>query len=487
MSSERPNILLITTDQQRFDAIGMAARSDCSVLTPHLDWLADTGIHFSRAYTDCPICGPARRSIMLGRPDFENRQWQAENGKEPLAHLPTLPRILSRSGYQTRGVGKMHFHPVRAHHGFEHIELPFDYLLEAKERGWDVSNFGQGLGQNEMTPGIRSITLEQSLTHWTASRSIRFIENRDETRPFFLWTSFTKPHPPLDPGPESWELYQHLSTGKAVYGDWSSTWDDVPAGYRLPSTTLSMSQRLNREQWQLARRAYFALITEVDYQIGRLIARIRELDLLKNTWIIFTSDHGEMLGDHHISAKQVFFEGSAHVPLIIRPPGDWDVYHGRVLGQPVPRGIEDKRISTLADLMPSILEMTGEACPDSTSGQSLLQASTENKVFFGQHDPYFCVQLESWRLHWCAAGGDSLLFNLEADPMEEKNLRGLPEAADTESKLHRLLLDHLRTYAPHRVKENRLLAGPIADLEEARTVKRWPGFHSPTEVCDTLH
>ncbi len=482
----RPNLLLITTDQQRFDALGVVASAlgRAGPLTPHLDWLADTGTRFSRCYVDCPICGPSRQTIMTGRPDYLNRATERETGAPSMASLPTLPALLTRAGYQTRAIGKMHFHPMRAHYGFEHVELPYDMLRAERRAGRPTDGFAEGLGQNEMTPAIRRAD-SPDLTRLTGERCIEFLETRDETRPFFLWASFGKPHPPLDPGPEAWELYADLPLGEAVRGDWSENWEAIPPGYRLPTATLNMAQRLDESRWRLARRAYFALITEIDQMLGRLFSRLRERNLLADTWIVFASDHGEMLGDHGLAAKQVMFDGAIHVPLIVRAPGDWDVYRGRVLGHDIPRGGVDGRVCTLADLMPTLLAAAGLDAPGSCVGQNLAEPDPQgDRVFIGHHDPYYAVQADGWRLHWCAAGGETLLFNLDDDPRETRDRAADPEAAAIRARLEKRLSDHLAAHAPDRAG---LKAGPAPDLEDARTVRRWPGFHTEIEPCDTLH
>ena len=194
--TDRPNLLLITTDQQRFDMLGRAGNS--CVFTPHLNWLCDQGVRFTRAYSDCPICMPARATIMTGRHGY--RQGLITNTSRPIpaAEHPTLPGVLTDAGYQTRAVGKMHFNPVRAHYGFEHMELPFDYVREMQRAGRGAEVDGPGLGQNEMEPGFNTIDEARSQTRWIVDRSIDFLETRDPTRPFFMWTSFTKPHPPFD-------------------------------------------------------------------------------------------------------------------------------------------------------------------------------------------------------------------------------------------------------------------------------------------------
>jgi len=320
---KKPNILFITTDQQRFDTIH--ALGNRHIYTPHLNWLADQGVAFTRCYSDSPICMPARATIMTGKHGFTTGLVGNSEAVNPLAAHDTLPGILTRGGYQTRAQGKMHFSPMYANYGFEHVELPLHYYRERNRN----SQFGlpkeHGVGENEIEPVISTVDEVNSLTYWTVKRSIDFLETRDETRPFFLWTSFTKPHPPFDPSANYWMLYQNKKLPAPVLGDWSQSLEQIPQGYMQTTYLLNNAYRMSQEQLLDVKRAYYACITQIDYSLGLLFARIREMGLLENTWIIFTSDHGDMMGDHRMGAKSMFFEGSAHVPLLIRPPsGAWD-------------------------------------------------------------------------------------------------------------------------------------------------------------------
>lgn len=306
---DRPNVLLITTDQQRFDTIHAAGNPH--IRTPNLNWLADNGIRCSNAYTDCPVCVPARATIMTGK------------------HGHSM-------GLVTNG-GKMHFNPRRCNHGFEHMEILEDYyrhMAAHPEKGVPMNH---GLGQNVMEPGVSTVDETASLTHWTVDRSIDFLETRDDTRPFFLWTSFAKPHPPLDPCRNYWEMYRDRPVPAPVRGDWSAMLDDVPPGFLASSFHLNMCHRFSDDLIADIRRAYYACITQIDYNLGMLFARLRELDLLENTWIMFTSDHGEMLGDHRMGAKSVGMEGSAHIPMLVKPPGGHGSADDRLRGLLVER------------------------------------------------------------------------------------------------------------------------------------------------------
>lgn len=477
---DRPNILLITTDQQRFDTIN--ALGNKYIFTPHLNWLVDQGITFTRCYSDCPVCMPARATIMTGKHGYTTGLVENNDDIKPMAENDTLPGILTRNGYQTRAQGKMHFSPMRAHYGFEYMELPMDYYREMNRDTRFGIPKGHGVGENEIEPVISTVDETKSLTYWTVKRSIDFLETRDDTRPFFLWTSFTKPHPPFDPCLNYWSLYQNREVPDPVYGDWSQTVEDMPQGYLYPTYNLNNAYRLSPEQLKDVKKAYYACITQIDYTLGLLLARMRELGLLENTWIIFTTDHGDMMGDHHLGAKSVFLEGSAHIPLIIRPPhGSWEVH-------PM-SGKKCNNIVTLADIMPTILKIAGIDIPEDLDGMDLM-AQVENpeinRTFYGNcKNEYFAVIDGDYKYMWTALGGDELLFNLKEDPYEQKNLANRESHKNVLDTLRQKLIQHLEKYNKELVKGGKLIhrEAPKGPQE----VPKWPGFHSTVYPTDVLH
>ncbi len=481
--SDRPNILLITTDQQRFDTI--AALGNRHIHTPHLDWLADEGIAFTRAYADCPICMPARATIMTGKHGFNTGLVANTAAVLPMRTRPTMPGLLTRSGYQTRAQGKMHFHPPRANHGFEHMELPMDYYRERLRRPDEGLPKEHGVGENEITPVISTVDETRSLTHWTVRRSIDFLETRDETRPFFLWTSFAKPHPPWDPCANYWALYQNREVPPPVSGDWSASVEKTPQAFMEPTYALNNAWRMTAAQIADVRRAYYACITQIDYQLGLLFARMREMGLLENTWIIFTADHGEMLGDHHMAAKTVFLEGAARIPLLVRPPaapGGRKTMAGRMVAA----------LATLADLLPTVLGIAGVPAPPDLDGTDLIALAEKpaEREFHGvaRHSPrssFHCLMRGPHKYIWAETGGEELLFDLGQDPMEQHDLARDPAAAGLRAAMREALARRMAAYASPCLENGRLRAGP--PLAGPREVNRWPGFHSTAVVSDVLH
>ncbi|NLF39495.1 sulfatase-like hydrolase/transferase [bacterium] len=477
--SDRPNILLITTDQQRFDTI--AALGNRHIYTPHLDWLVDEGITFTRAYSDAPICMPARATIMTGKHGYESGLTGNSGAVMPMRTCPTLPGILTRAGYQTRAQGKMHFHPMRANYGFEYVELPMDYYRERHGRAHEGLPKEHGVGENEITPVISTVDETHSLTYWTVRRSIDFLETRDTTRPFFLWTSFAKPHPPWDPCANYWALYQNRDVPDPVVGDWSADVEGTPQAFMAPTYSLNNAYRASIEQLKDSKRAYYACITQIDYTLGLLFARMRELNLLENTWVLFTTDHGEMLGDHHMAAKSSFLEGSAHIPLLIRPPArPWDK-----------KPLAGKKVDSLvdlADIMPTVLNMAGVAAPDGLTGTDLLPltSSPAKREFYGvSTDEFYCLIQGDYKYTWARSGGCELLFNLAKDPFEQHDLAHSKDAAKVRDKVRSALIKRMAAHGSPCVENGKLKPGPA--ITGPQDVCKWPGFHSTIFECDVLH
>lgn len=466
--NDRPNLLLITTDQQRFDTINAAGNR--YLFTPNLNFLHDTGIAFQRAYSDCPLCSPARVTLMTGQSARRHGLGDNSSSVDPVDPSTSLPGRLTQAGYQTRLVGKMHFAKFRCNYGFEHIEPVNDYYREMARHPEKGVPMDHGLGQNVMEPGFSTVAESDSLTHWTVRRSIDFVETRDRTRPFFLWTSFTKPHPPFDPCQNYWELYKDRPMPEAAYGDWSRTPDDVPPELSHFTRMFTNADRFSPEQLADVRRAYYAMITQVDYNLGLLFARLREMNLLQNTWILFCSDHGEMLGDHHLGAKMVPFEASARVPMILVPPLGWKGQQGQT----------SEALVTLADVFPTFLNLATDSIPqDQIDGIDLL-ASLEGTV---QRDHVIIAHRDlagmvegNWKYIRLPKSGRELLFNLKTDPLEQQDLR--------ESSAHAQTLSGLRERFRQRWAE------PLPDVRgEGPLTPRntWLGYHSRSVPSDVLH
>jgi len=433
----KPNIILITTDQQRGDCLGCDGHP--VVETPYLDELAEDGARFRHAYTSVPSCTPARAGILTGM-DQWNHGRLTMTGSDPLEYPATLPGELAKAGYHTQAVGKMHFAPQRRLYGFHNLVLD-----ESGRRSVNfVSDYHEWFDENKDGPyGYRDHSVDWNSwmarpshlpehlhpSHWTASEGIKFLKHRDTTKPFFMWLSFARPHSPYDAPQSYFDMYADNSEiPRAAVGDWCGRWDK-----KVADTNAPFSHRSDTETHR-ARAGYYGNITFIDHQIGRVLYELRRESpqVWANTFIIFTSDHGDMMGDHHHWRKTYAYEGSARVPFLVRFPNSWDLDREQVLDQPI----------ELRDIMPTILDAAGVDIPESVDGESLLKiarnANTEWRDFVqGEHttcyDRDYGMQYVTdgrEKYIWYHHTGEKMFFDLVEDPLECCDLSTSPGHAD---------------------------------------------------------
>ena len=396
--SNQPNIILISTDQQRWDTL--PPHKPSWLRTPHLDDIRRQGIQFTRAYTDTPICVASRTSIMTGKTVFEHGMFSNGDTSTVMGHTETLPGQLKQLGYQTAAIGKMHFGPERCRHGFDEMILPADYYKEMERSGNPQQPMRHGLGQNELMPGMATVPEALTLTSWTAEKCVQYIrERRDPTQPFFMWCSFSKPHPPLDPPEPYYSMYRNCEMPEPVIGDWATP-DKAPPGFIRPQKQWS-NDIIPPEILKEAKSAYYGLITHCDYAMGRIFAALQDLDLFGETLIIFVSDHGEYLGDHLAGCKVFFHEQSAAIPMIVRTPRSWGSEHS---------GTTDDGFALLADIMPTVLEAAGGTPAPDVTGKSLLpgRAKRRDRVVAAgrtkENPSVLCLMEGDYKYHYWPEG-----------------------------------------------------------------------------------
>ena len=427
--SKRPNILLITTDQHRGDHLSIAGHP--VVETPNIDAFVNQGAYFPNAYSEIPSTTGARLCLLQGRGSYDcglighaGVEWNERN---------SLAEVLARHGYHCINVGWRNLRPRRKLYGF-HTVIPHDLREGAddymewlkREVGPDAHEFGHGLDPNGWT--ARPWHLDERLhpVVWTVNTTLEQIKKRDPTRPFFVWCSFVRPHSPYDPPKSFWDMFIHRELPEIPVGDWAQKYEAPNPG--LPIT--AWYGRLMPEQNQRMRAAYMAMISFIDFQIGRLLTSLqRDLGVLNDTLIIFTSDHGDMMGDHHLHRKTYAYEGSARIPFLVRCPKGWDL----------PTGVF-KHVVGLQDVMPTILEATGiEAVEGVTGGSGFAAKRGEQwrEFIHGEHSPCYSNQEAMHYLTdgrekyiWLPASGAELFFDLVADRQEHRNLANDPAYHD---------------------------------------------------------
>lgn len=431
-----PNILFIITDQQRHDTIG--ALGNGIIRTPTLDRLAREGMAFTHAYTPSPVCMAARSALITGLPPHVT----GCTDNVPLAQEQTsFMQRLQAVGYQTHGVGKMHFGPdPLALWGFDSRNVS----EELGGEGDDYRAFVHANGFEHVTAlhGVRSeyyyipqpsqLPARLHNTAWTADRSIDFLQQRDRERPFCLWTSFIKPHPPFEnPTPWNW-LYRAAEMAPPFrpqgYEALLSYWNRVQNRYKYRDAGLD--DLLIRTM----RAAYYACISFIDYQIGRILDALG--DDIDDTLVIFTSDHGEMLGDYGSFGKRTMLDPSVRVPLLARLPGSFS---------------GNTRVSTpvtLLDLFPTFLGMArlegDHPHAEGTDLTKLGQFSDRKRMIFSQFSSgplgLYMATDGRYKYIWSAADEREWFFDRNADPRETHSFAGNPAYAPHVEQLRNALL-----------------------------------------------
>lgn len=420
----RPHVLLIHTDQHRLDCLG--ANGNREVKTPNIDSIAADGVRFTNSFCAFPVCTPSRYSLMSGLPVHEHCGWN--NHCTLRSGTPTFASVLREAGYATKAVGKMHFTPTYLDVGFEEMELAEqdgpgrwddDYHRYLRDRGLvDVndledqrSEYRKGAGRAYWEScGAMASNLEEKhhSTTWIGDRAVEAIEKWDESSPALLMAGFVKPHHPFDP-PESWSgLYDPGST--SVLPGW------IPENL-ASDLALSAGHFPHKDLTEaVVRRCtafYYALITQIDYQVGRMIRMLKSRGLYERTLIVFTSDHGEYMGFHHMLLKgNHMYDPLAKVPLIVKMPG-----------RGVGAGSVNESLVNTIDVAPTILKGVGLPVPVAMKGRDVLSGASSREVVFCETRRHVMARTRERKLIYDSeVPARSLYFDLVRDPLEMRNL-----------------------------------------------------------------
>lgn len=449
MKTKNPNVILIMCDQMRGDAMGAAGNK--FVQTPNIDWLAQRGSIFEHGYTASPSCVPARASLWSGK----KNQWISGflgigpgQGSVPNNFEHTFAGELTNAGYRTHMIGKGHFTPQRTSMGFETRELDESGRMPTSDyRRWFEEQAPAGVtpddhGVDWNSWHARPWHTEERLhpTSWTMTRALDFLSHYDEKRPFFLNISFARPHSPYVPPQHYFDMYYPNNVPEPYVGDWADV-HDVPDEEKADPN--AWQGRMTPDQIKRARAGYYGEISFIDTQIGRLHYWLRKHpEVARNTWIIFTADHGDMQGDHHLWRKTYAYEGSVRIPFIIAPPKDAE--------EPQRKRIQE--VATLYDIMPTVLSMAEVPVPEGVDGKSLLPLMHKadpnwRKYLHGEHPcSYQGYQTQFVtdglrKFVWLPHRDVEQFFDLELDPGECTDLINDPARA-REIELWRSRLIH---------------------------------------------
>ncbi len=286
------------------------------VETPNLDACLKEGAYFPNAYSEIPSTTGARRILHSGKKNYEcgligygQGDWNEQN---------TLAQCLANAGYHCINVGWRNMHPRRKLFGFHNV-IVHD-LREGEDDYWDWLRERLGPYAHERAHGsdangwlARPWHMEEMYhsTNWTVAETLRQIDRRDPTRPFFVWCSHMRPHSPYDPPQFFWDMYMAKDLPQPSVGEWAQRYAEPQPG--LPRT--AWKGRLTPEQNRRMLAGYMGCITHIDYQLGYLQERLQQQGLWQNTLLLFTADHGDMMGDHNLHRKCYAYEGSARITL----------------------------------------------------------------------------------------------------------------------------------------------------------------------------
>lgn len=507
--TKRPNILLITSDQQHFDTLGV---TNPQIKTPALDRLCREGTRFSRAYCPNPVCTPSRASLITGQYPSQHGAWTI--GVKLPEDVPTVGEQLSAAGYRTALIGKAHFQPLAScpgseslecqptlrnldfwrgfhgpHYGFDHIELARNhadeshvgqhYAIWMEEQGLtNWKDYFQPLpgDQAPFAPEVNfevgywarkerhwKLPEEFHYSKWTADRSIAFLQDRESEMPFFLWASFHDPHPPYTV-PEPWaSMYdpEEMEPGELLPGEhdrnpphFCKTQEATPnfRDWHQPYAAHGCESHLySPEELKKDVAAYYGMISLMDHHIGRILDELDRQGLAENTLVVFSTDHGHFIGQHGLIAKGPFhYEDLIKLPFIVRWPGK------------VPAGKTSDAMQSLVDLAPTFLMTVGEEVPGVMQGVSQLevwqgrrQSVRDHIICENRHNPVMphlhTYVDERYKITVYREEDYGELFDLEKDPLECNNFWDNSGANELKQRLLQKFLQAIMKAEPTRM------------------------------------
>lgn len=437
--AKRPNILLLFTDQQRFDTI--AALGNPFIKTPAMDRLVREGTAFTRGYSPSPVCISGRCSLVTGQPAHMTG---STDNFPPKKDFPSFMEHLQKAGYQTHGTGKMHFSPdLYKLWGFEARDIQeevvhkgSDYHKDMLARGYDhVLEDGGMRSEYYYIPQPSQFKPEDHQSSWVADRSIAFLKNRDTSRPFFLWSSWVKPHPPFE-SPVPWsKLYRPEEVGHPYRPEGGEElltfWNRVQNRYKWRDN--GRDENLIRT----IRAAYMACISFVDYNISRVLEELG--DELDNTLVILTADHGEMLGDYGSFGKRCMLDPAVRVPMLVRWPKNFAA--GKTCETPV----------SLLDIWPTLMAAAGveEVPAPGADLKRIADGEQAGRAVISQFQQknlgLYMLATRKWKYIYSAADKTEFLIDVSGPAMkiDGRNVAGDPQYADELAVMRSQLIGRL--------------------------------------------
>jgi iduronate 2-sulfatase len=443
-AESRPNVLFIISDDLN-NSLGCYGHPQ--VKSPNIDSLANRGVRFERSYCQFPLCGPSRNSMLTGLyPNSTGILQNSQIFRQTIPEQISLPQAFRRAGYFAARIGKLYHYNVPKSIGTNGHDDPGSWEMELNPAGCDrlleepdifslsPNNFGGTLSWYASPRGdlLHTDGMQASEAEWVLERCAR-----DKSRPFFLAVGFFRPHTPYVAPAAYFDGYpkEAMPLVQGVEEDVKDLPADALGSHKKEHELLTDDLR------QQAIQAYFASITFMDAQVGRILNKLDELGLAENTIVVFTSDHGYHLGEHGLWQKMSLFEESARVPLIIAAPGV--AKNGGVAATPV----------GLIDLYPTLTKLCGVAAPENIQGQDLgpiLSDPTEvgrgwalsqvTRGGRGKGTLGYTLRTPRWRYtEWDQGNRGRELYDHENDPLEQTNLADVAAHTDRVAELSKTL------------------------------------------------
>lgn len=422
--SHRPNVLLLIADDLN---VFLGCYGDPRARTPNLDRLAAKGVRFQRAYCNYPLCGPSRNSMLTGLyPNSTGIYGNRELFRQTIPSQVSLPQAFRQSGYLAARVGKIYHYDVPNAIGTDGHDDPASWEIKVNPAG--VDHLEEERKMNRLVPEMPGGLIswyaspapdEDHTDGMVASHAIALLQTHAAapSRPFFLAVGFFRPHGPYI-APKNPYFEQYRNSEMPLPTNVSADQADIPAA--ALSSYNKGYDKFTDDLRRDAMQAYYASISFVDAQVGRIVGALERLELSENTVIVFTSDHGYHLGEHGMWRKNTLFENSARVPLIVVAPG---APQQRTAISPV----------GLVDLYPTLAELCGVESPDNLQGQSLVpmlrnpneagRGWAVTQVRRGSGKFGYSLRTARWRYtEWDAGEHGVELYDHDRDPGELTNL-----------------------------------------------------------------
>ncbi len=459
--NKRPNVLWIMSDQHNPNCTGYEGNPD--VKTPNLDKIAARGVNFTNGFANNPICSPSRICFMTGQYMHTNQMFGNNHAEYPNANPETMSSVFQRNGYQTGLFGKSHMIRRWDYEGFEQVRYtdlcdadrnnPFSthYFKYLYDKGL-ADSYEEGStrpGQKFMDDGSGPSRLdyEDSIEHFTGEETLKFLKEQDEDRPFFIHMSFQRPHAPIAPTKEYFEMYDpdKITLPESKVDWFENKFSGKPECIRKKLEN-GCEYPLATDEKRLRRciASYYGLITAIDWEIGRVLKYLEETGELENTIIFYTADHGDFAGEHGLFHKNLgLYESIQRIPYLLSWPGG-------------PQGKVCEKLVESVDLYPTLCNLCKIPVPQGRDGADVVGIYQGNE----SKDAVYCewqnfdekpikissVRTEQYRLVFYAGVNEGELYDREKDPGELNNLWNDPAYMQIRFELFQKLMSFTLNY-----------------------------------------